>query len=683
MSLILPRLKEFFGNIIIDQSAGAPEPHLVGAIFNRNIYKIAYKWYANVEAAKADESFSEFEYWTWPTVSGSLKLTRTAPVLRVIAFTEEGFGDEAELKEIGADSIVTYNVKPAAPASATFTAAAANATMDHDTAVIVGLTARFTVKTTVAADDEHDYAIAVTLTALAGTYQDEDMKNAKDTSVAFNGLTSGMYKVHFAVNTVDPVTGAYNLHTDTTLYIKMVEPSYVDPTFAVAPATKRRAGSIFTGYEEVDVVSEMNADTVVFKGMPVFTMTTGGELAEGDVWSNYQIEGKLYTKEAYDAQEAEISSYYYEAEGEHTAEFTDAYNGAYVVVFALNRSNGTKVEDTVIYFQTTEFAAPVLPIDPVLTVTPEGEYKVKNNGTVLFNEAAFKLTTTGELIEGDSLGNYTITAELYTLADYTATGEDFAAPTSEEVWEANDTVEGGYILYKPEVEEGEYVVRFFHTRTNGFMPDILEGEVEVFFNVVSEPVADIKVLTVKAVDAKKVEDTLVFTENVAFDMFVSGLKSDDNLKLRATVYTVEEYDGMAVVDPHMLVAAADSVRFAIDSLKAGKYVALFELVGEARGEETIVDDIVYNIEVEVEPVVGAIESGELAGVNVYPNPNAGTFNVVVPERARIEIFGLNGAKVLSREVNAGVEAFNLTHSGIYFVRVMAGNKTAVKRVVVR
>ena len=63
--------------------------------------------------------------------------------------------------------------------------------------------------------------------------------------------------------------------------------------------------------------------------------------------------------------------------------------------------------------------------------------------------------------------------------------------------------------------------------------------------------------------------------------------------------------------------------------------------------------------------------------------NAGAFNVVVPENARIEIFGLNGAKVMSREVNAGVEAFNLTHSGIYFVRVMAGNKTAVKRVVVR
>ncbi len=79
----------------------------------------------------------------------------------------------------------------------------------------------------------------------------------------------------------------------------------------------------------------------------------------------------------------------------------------------------------------------------------------------------------------------------------------------------------------------------------------------------------------------------------------------------------------------------------------------------------------------------ANEGAELAGVRVYPNPNAGTFSVDVPERARVEIFGLNGAMLMSREVNAGVAAFNLDHSGIYFVRVTANNKTAIKRVVVR
>ncbi|MDE7337915.1 MAG: chitobiase/beta-hexosaminidase C-terminal domain-containing protein, partial [Bacteroidales bacterium] len=79
----------------------------------------------------------------------------------------------------------------------------------------------------------------------------------------------------------------------------------------------------------------------------------------------------------------------------------------------------------------------------------------------------------------------------------------------------------------------------------------------------------------------------------------------------------------------------------------------------------------------------ANEDNELTGVSVYPNPNAGTFNVAVPESARVEIFGLNGAMMMSREVNAGTETFSIDHSGIYFVRVMAGNKTAVKRVVVR
>ncbi|MDE6694203.1 MAG: T9SS type A sorting domain-containing protein, partial [Bacteroidales bacterium] len=115
-------------------------------------------------------------------------------------------------------------------------------------------------------------------------------------------------------------------------------------------------------------------------------------------------------------------------------------------------------------------------------------------------------------------------------------------------------------------------------------------------------------------------------------------------------------------------------------ISEGAYVAVVELKRAGAREEIVVEFSTLYLTVKEKT---AIEAAELAGVNVYPNPNAGTFNVTVPERARVEIFGLNGAKVMSREVNAGVESFNIDHSGIYFVRVMAGNKTAVKRVVVR
>ncbi|MDE7101675.1 MAG: T9SS type A sorting domain-containing protein, partial [Bacteroidales bacterium] len=168
------------------------------------------------------------------------------------------------------------------------------------------------------------------------------------------------------------------------------------------------------------------------------------------------------------------------------------------------------------------------------------------------------------------------------------------------------------------------------------------------------------------------------TKNVAFDMFVKNMAENDTLVV--TIYTKVEYDSMKVIDPRMRAKAADSARFEA-TLEYGEYVAMFEIVRKSdKVGETVVADATISFSVKEE---SAIERNELAGVNVYPNPNAGTFNVAVPERARVEIFGLNGAKVMSREVNAGVESFSIDHSGIYFVRVMAGNKTAVKRVVVR
>ena len=170
-------------------------------------------------------------------------------------------------------------------------------------------------------------------------------------------------------------------------------------------------------------------------------------------------------------------------------------------------------------------------------------------------------------------------------------------------------------------------------------------------------------------------------------MKVGEITEGDSLKISAEVWTKAAYFDMdnGTFDSTYSYAVTDTLaEFA--GVYNGEYAVVFRLERYSirNREFAIVTDttIFFNVTNNEEPL--AVErNSELAGVNVYPNPNAGAFNVVVPERARIDIFGLNGAKVLSREVNAGVEAFNLTHSGIYFVRVMAGNKTAVKRVVVR
>ncbi len=185
-------------------------------------------------------------------------------------------------------------------------------------------------------------------------------------------------------------------------------------------------------------------------------------------------------------------------------------------------------------------------------------------------------------------------------------------------------------------------------------------------------------LTVEAVGATKEGENYTFSAaEIAFDMFVKNKVEGDTLTI--SIYTKTQYDTMGQVEPQKK-AVADSVRFET-TLEDGEYVGVFAIVRKSdKVGEVVVADETINFSVSAET---ANESAELAGVNVYPNPNAGAFNVAVPERARVEIFGLNGAMLMSREVNAGVEAFSIDHSGIYFVRVMAGNKTAVKRVIVR
>ncbi|MDE6631309.1 MAG: T9SS type A sorting domain-containing protein, partial [Bacteroidales bacterium] len=79
----------------------------------------------------------------------------------------------------------------------------------------------------------------------------------------------------------------------------------------------------------------------------------------------------------------------------------------------------------------------------------------------------------------------------------------------------------------------------------------------------------------------------------------------------------------------------------------------------------------------------SVEDNILAEVNVYPNPTTGEFKVNVPVDAVVEIYAANGHRVAARRVVAGTETFALETSGMYFVRVTANGKTAVRRIVVR
>lgn len=79
----------------------------------------------------------------------------------------------------------------------------------------------------------------------------------------------------------------------------------------------------------------------------------------------------------------------------------------------------------------------------------------------------------------------------------------------------------------------------------------------------------------------------------------------------------------------------------------------------------------------------AAELLELEDVNIYPNPSGGLFNLELPVAATVEVFAANGLLCRRLTLGAGVSTLNISSKGLYLLRVTAGGRTAVSRVVVR
>jgi trimeric autotransporter adhesin len=75
--------------------------------------------------------------------------------------------------------------------------------------------------------------------------------------------------------------------------------------------------------------------------------------------------------------------------------------------------------------------------------------------------------------------------------------------------------------------------------------------------------------------------------------------------------------------------------------------------------------------------------------SVYPNPTAGNFTLDIKGdsemgKARVEIFGMRGDKVLSSEISGnGRHELSLAGKpvGVYVIRVISGNKTETARII--
>jgi hypothetical protein len=74
---------------------------------------------------------------------------------------------------------------------------------------------------------------------------------------------------------------------------------------------------------------------------------------------------------------------------------------------------------------------------------------------------------------------------------------------------------------------------------------------------------------------------------------------------------------------------------------------------------------------------------ERVEIQVFPNPNLGSFTILATEDYKMEVLNVLGQTILVGELNSGRNAVNLTNqsNGVYFVRVTKGLETKTIRVV--
>lgn len=77
------------------------------------------------------------------------------------------------------------------------------------------------------------------------------------------------------------------------------------------------------------------------------------------------------------------------------------------------------------------------------------------------------------------------------------------------------------------------------------------------------------------------------------------------------------------------------------------------------------------------PHVGVVENQDNALFNVFPNPNNGSFNVIIPQnskKSKIEIYSIVGQLILSKQLNAGNTFINLEKErGIFMYLIIDEN----------
>lgn len=241
------------------------------------------------------------------------------------------------------------------------------------------------------------------------------------------------------------------------------------------------------------------------------------------------------------------------------------------------------------------------------------------------------------------------------------------------------SVEAGAVLKGTEVELASETgdAKIYYT-TNGDAPT--EASTLYSSKIVINEAMTIKAIAVKeGMISSKVSEAAYTVKEAVPDTVKAPTFSEQSGEVeKGTKVTLEsETDDAKIyytIDGTVPTTASTeyTAAISIDSAMTIKAIAVKEGMVNSK-----VSEASYTIKV-------ANEGKELAGVNIYPNPNDGEFYVSVPVNAKVEIFAANGTLINRFAMAAGQREVRLPNSGIYFVRFTAENgQVAVRRVIVR
>jgi hypothetical protein len=195
-----------------------------------------------------------------------------------------------------------------------------------------------------------------------------------------------------------------------------------------------------------------------------------------------------------------------------------------------------------------------------------------------------------------------------------------------------------------------------------FVPVSDPGAASSTGNTITAQTTDIATLLANVADY---ESELVYIEDAVFD------DSDGSLVFATgTNYALTDATGTFNFRTNFWLA--DYISTIIP-----ENVNLTGLVGNYNGTAQITSRNLEDID-----VISGINELNALGINIYPNPSNGQFNIDVENNFKLEVMDITG-KIIDTKVLEGHALIELNNSGIYFLRFSDNNLSHTEKVIVK